>query len=82
MSTIKKGSWCPFCNNGKLCKNDICFKCITKSFLSCSKSMHWSDKNLIPAHYVTLHAKEKYIFHCYICNHDFSSILASITKGH
>jgi hypothetical protein len=43
--SIFKGSWCGFCANKRLCDNDECTLCFSKSFASHSKAKYWSPKN-------------------------------------
>jgi hypothetical protein len=54
------------CQQEKQCK--ICFE---KSFASCEKSKHWSDKNEIKPWQVTYGTDKKYLFKCDKSRHEF-----------
>ena len=43
--TCNQASWCPHCTNKKMCKEDNCNVCFSKSFASHSKVKYWSKKN-------------------------------------
>ena len=76
---ISNGDWCPYCS-GKLCDDFSCVDC-NRSFASCTKSMYWSEKKLISPRYVIMHTNDKYIFYCYVCNHEFISAPNQVSRG-
>lgn len=70
-------SWCPYCYNRKLCGN--CDTCNKKSFASHSKSLCWSNKNILKPNEVLKGSEKKFYFNCDKCPHEFEIILKSIT---
>jgi hypothetical protein len=79
-----KPCWCPYCASRKLCDDDECILCFSKSLAS------WSNKeklqsfenggNLERARDIFLCSNKRYNFNCFKCNHLFRSILQSVTK--
>ena len=51
-SHIKRGSWCPYCANKKLCGIKECVSCFDKSFASNELSKYWSEKNELKPEFV------------------------------
>ncbi len=74
-------TWCPYCVNKKICDNNNCNKCFQISFASYEKSKYWSNKNKVLPRNVIKGSKEKYIFNCIDCNHEFETSLNSVSKG-
>ena len=66
-------------NKQKLCMKD-CQVCFFRSFKSHEKSKYWSLKNKKTPRDVFKGSKQKYIFDCDKCGHEFESALKSITK--
>jgi len=68
----------------KLCGNKKCKICFNKSFAIIDKSKFWHFiKNKInPWEVHKRKGKIKFWFICNICNHEFNSILDSVTAGH
>ena len=64
-----------------LCKNEDCNFCFEKSFASHEKSKYWSDKNELKTRDVFKGSRNKYLFYCNKCNHDFESALFNVSKG-
>ena len=52
-----------------------------KSFASHEKSKYWSDKNELKPNEVNKFSNVKFWFNCDKCQHDFESVLSSITSG-
>jgi hypothetical protein len=72
VSIVSMNSWCPYCANQKLCKNDNCVMCFENSFASHPLSIYWSDKNKLNARDVFMCSeKEYYLFKCDKCPHEF-----------
>ena len=79
-SVTNKNSWCSYCSNTILCKNNDCEICFTKSFASHEKSIYWSNKNSkTPRDYFKGNSSDKFIFNCNVCNLEFTTLLNSIT---
>lgn len=77
-------SWCSFCANRQLCKeNNIlnCLSCYNKTFASVKQSRHWSIKNKKKPIEVFKSSAEICIFDCNKCNNEFKSKLCHITDG-
>ena len=81
LNNITKNFWCPFCPNQKLCQNKECKTCYEKSFASHPKSKYWSIKNKDLPRDVFKSSGTKYIFDCYLCNHEYEGTLNNITNG-
>jgi len=88
LCNIKLGNWCSFCGNHKLCDNNDCIMCNTKSFQSSDKSNYWiveknKDKsdNLITPRQVFKSSGNKYWFKCDKCNHEFDISLNHVNNG-
>jgi very-short-patch-repair endonuclease len=80
LNNIINGTWCPFCSNRKLCKNNKCKICYNKSFASHPKSIFWSKNNKISPREVFKLSGSKYLFDCN-CGHNFDSKLSKIANG-
>ena len=81
---IASGNWCIYCcvPSRKLCDiNSNCKICFEKSFASHEKAKYWSDKNELNPLQVFKSANCKFWFNCDKCNHEFNSVLGSITLG-
>lgn len=76
-----KNIFCYICSGRRLCNNNECKKCFEKSFASHEKAKNWSKKNKENPRDVFISSKNKYIFQCDICNHDFEKVLYSIVGG-
>ena len=74
-----KKSWCPYCPNNKLCKDNNCNDCLNKSFESHKKSEYWSDKNIEKPRQVFKNSAKKYFFNCDICEHEINISLNHIS---
>ena len=46
-----------------------------------NKSKYWSNKNKLKPNEVLQFSRKKIIFDCNICNHEFESIIADVSKG-
>lgn len=81
--SIKIGNWCPFCANPqtKLCENENCIRCWSKSFASTDYIYCWSEKNKLKPHQVFKHSHTKYFFNCDYCKHEFKLSLDDVMKG-
>ena len=79
--------WCPYCSNQKLCIKNNCNHCYHKSFASYEgktpsgkkKVDCWSSKNKFKPREVFKGTNKKCLFNCYICSHDFDSLLNNVT---
>jgi Probable Zinc-ribbon domain/Protein of unknown function (DUF559) len=81
LGNISSGHWCPYCANQTLCDNTECQECFQKSFASHEKASRWSNKNEKKPRDVFKSSGTKYTFNCDTCNHEFHSVLASISLG-
>ena len=87
--TKKKGNWCSYCSNHKLCNKEDCQHCYNNSFASYdgktslgkSKVDCWSDKNNKTPRDLSICNDKKYWFNCDKCPHEFESALSHITAG-
>ena len=80
----KDNRWCPFCAtpSKKLCPDDDCEFCTSRSLASLNIDENWSDKNLpLRPRDVILGSHEKYIFDCHLCNKEFTMSLENISGG-
>ena len=78
------GSWCSYCGNRQLCKEDNilnCISCYNKSFASIERSKNWSIKNNKKPIEVFKSSAEIFIFDCDKCNIEFKSRAGHITDG-
>jgi hypothetical protein len=73
ISSISKGGWCPYCVNQKLCSEDECNQCFSKSFASSPRSSCWSSKNNCSPREIFLSTAKKYWFKCETCEHEFET---------
>jgi len=92
-NNIQNGKWCPYCSMPprKMCHNDECNHCNTRSFASHEFAVNWSIENrdqpkdydglYLPPRWVFKQSNNKYMFKCPNCNHTYSSILSNVTKG-
>ena len=71
---------CPYCATPTtiLCNNNDCHECFDRSFASHPKSTYWSDGNKMKPRDVFKSSKNKYIFNCDTCNHEFEKLLDAI----
>jgi Probable Zinc-ribbon domain len=77
---VSSGIWCPFCANKKLCESVDCEICYYKSFLGNEKSFYWSKKNILHPRDVFPNSRNKFIFDCEICGHEFLMRLNNIVQ--
>lgn len=84
ISSISRGSWCPYCANLKRCPLDLiknCKECAQKCFASHHRSSAWSAKNKLSPWDVALNNNQKFWFTCLECNHEFHRSLNSVVGG-
>jgi len=77
-------NWCPCCTGPILCKKKECIPCKKKSFMSFhdkDKVNSWSPKNHTNPYEVSLFSREKAIFKCFKCSHEFKSYIFNISNG-
>ena len=79
VKNVSIGQWCKYCNRDGLC--DDCEFCYKKSFASHPMAIHWSSKNKINPRNILKGSDKKVWFDCNKCNHDFESVLYSISRG-
>lgn len=77
-----RNQWCNYCSNPsqKLCGIEECVFCFNKSFASNEKAKYWSSKNVLKPRNVFRSSNNKFIFNCYICDHEFVIQLNQITN--
>lgn len=80
---VANDSWCPYCCKPpqKLCENNDCKECFSKSFASHEKSKLWSQQNIKQPRQVFLNSNSEYLFDCKICKHTFPRKLYEAIKG-
>lgn len=81
---IYDGRFCPYCSGStsRLCENDDCAHCFSRSFASVDKSRCWSENNHpTRPRDVLKWIEKKYEFKCDVCCHLFSSRLSDVTRG-
>lgn len=74
---------CAYCANQKLCKDEACELCFSKSFAASEKAKYWhAEKNgeLRPRHCFLKMGKKKIWFTCQDCKHDFDAVLDDISS--
>lgn len=79
-----KNQWCPYSSYPpqKLCSDEGCIRCYTKSFASSEKAKYWSDKNIKKPRYVfKSENSSKYLFDCPFCEDEYESTLNNISNG-
>ena len=76
-----KNTWCSFCANLKLCTDDNCQTCISKSFSSHPKSIYFSANNTKNPRCIFKGTQDKYLFNCDKCHHEFNISINSITTN-
>ncbi len=83
LSGIQNGNWCSYCSNQKLCKDDNCNDCFSKSFASSlsPKLLQWSNKNTLTPRNIFKSSNTKYIFNCDKCNHEINMSLWNVCGG-
>ena len=77
----KRGDWCPYCGNQKLCMRRNCKICCSKSFMTHDKAGQWSKRNIRKPHEVFRSSNSNFLFICDVCDHEFSASLDHIVKG-
>jgi len=75
------GQWCPYCSNRKLCDNNDCGQCHSKSFSSHPMSKFWSERNEELPRQVFKSTGKKYWFDCEECKNEFEKVLSNVTNG-
>lgn len=82
---INQGNnWCGYCSKPPklLCSNSNCIQCENNSFNSHSKSMFWSNENVLKPRQLFKNAdRRKFKFVCDKCCHMFEISLKCITMG-
>jgi very-short-patch-repair endonuclease len=78
---MRKNYLCPYCAipSKILCTDNNCKLCFEKSFASHEKSKFWSKKNNVNSRNIFKSSGNKYWLTCNKCNHDFETVIASIT---
>jgi very-short-patch-repair endonuclease len=79
-SVSRIGSWCSYCSNKILCKDDSCIICFDKSFASEPKSIYWSEKNTETPRELFKYSNKTYFFRC-LEHREFNISLNSISRG-
>lgn len=81
INNVKRGVWCPYCSNQKLCDDLNCKHCFNVSFASSQSVNLFSPKNNVDPRFIFKGTPKKYIFICNICNNDFTRVMASIKNN-
>jgi hypothetical protein len=84
LGNISKGLQCPYCSipQKKLCDNNNCMLCFSKSFASSEYAKYWSEKNRnIKPRDVFKSSGKKYWFNCVKCPHKFEISLHCVSRG-
>jgi very-short-patch-repair endonuclease/DNA-directed RNA polymerase subunit RPC12/RpoP len=80
LNNISDNHWCPYCSNPpkRLCDNNDCDVCFSKSFASHYRSEFWSKSNkLSPREYIK-GSRTKVDFDCQTCGLTFSSAINNV----
>jgi hypothetical protein len=73
---IKQDKLCPFCSNQKLCEDEDCLMCCSKSCQSNDLICRsWSTKNTFDPRDVFLKSNKKVYLNCDKCNHELYIII-------
>ena len=75
-----QGTWCSYCKNQQLCKNEECQLCWNNSFASVERSQFLNDKTINPR-FIFKSTNKKFNFDCDKCDNSFDKILSDITRG-
>lgn len=79
-STVNSGSWCPYCNSGRICGKEGCEPCFEKSLASNEKAVKcWSSLNNLSPIQVTKNCNTKYWIDCDKCPHTFETSPRSLS---
>ena len=83
LCSINNNQHCLYCviPSKLLCDNEDCRKCFERSFASHEKAKYWSSKNDVTPRYVSISNRNKYLFDCNNCNHNFNSTPDHILRG-
>ena len=83
--------WCSYCANRKLCNDINCNYCFNKSFASYDEKTvngklkvdcwHPTKNGELTPRNIAKQSNKKYWFQCDVCNHDFDSSLANVSKN-
>jgi hypothetical protein len=77
-----RNQWCCYCSSTKLCENENCNQCFTKSFASHTKSQFWSKLNELKPRQVFKSSANKYWFDCDKCVHKFYATTANVNTNY
>jgi very-short-patch-repair endonuclease/predicted nucleic acid-binding Zn ribbon protein len=81
LNSVDNGeSWCNFCSNKYLCKEN-CEICYNKSFASHPKAQYWAYNDGVTPRDVFMNSHKKYWFNCNECTHRFKMGLSEISRG-
>lgn len=80
-SVVYANYWCSFCNSFKLCEDYNCDVCTNKSFKVHEKCKYFSIKNNVDPRNIPMNSRNKYLFDCIKCGHEFETQILSITKS-
>ena len=79
---VMRNGWCMYCANKKLCDDEHCKICLSKSFVISDKAICWSINNKVKPSQVFLNCNKIFLFKCDKCFHEFDNSLCNITAGH
>ena len=81
-NVTRNGTFCPYCSNPpkKLCDNNDCKQCYSKSFAVNFRSNFWSVRNKYKPRDIFRNSTQKYYFICEF-GHEFETSLNSITNS-
>jgi very-short-patch-repair endonuclease len=80
-ASITSGGGCLFCNNKKLCDNDDCINCYTKSFASHEKSKFYIQSGLLKPRNFFKFTEQFGTFYCDGCNTNFQTKIRYVSCG-
>lgn len=74
-------TWCNFCSNQILCKDNDCKSCFEKSFANNPKSINWSVNNKTIPREIFNQTNKKYLMICDKCNKEFNISPNKVNAG-
>lgn len=83
VSSIRRGSWCPYCAHQKRCDELSCEFCFNSSFAGCKRSAFWhpTKNGDVKPRDVAAYSKNKYWFICELCKKDINIQLSDVKAG-
>jgi hypothetical protein len=81
LAGMKEKHGCVYCAYLKLCDNEECKYCFENSFASHPIANQWSEKNEVKPRQIFKSTKNKYLFNCDTCHHEYLKSPGTIHEG-